>query len=649
MRIEKIEIKNFRQYKNVTYSFPVKKGKRDLHIIIGRNGIGKTNLLNAITWCLYGTEPHLGNEKNAQPRINIDALESARNENKNNCSLQVRMTFISDVESIIFERTQVFKVENAYPLKDTVAVTELTAGKTNVITDEDGIERIINMYLPRAIREYFFFDGEQLDKYFISGNGGKIKEAIYDISQVNLLTSMSTRLSNVINDLQSEAAKKDPQIKELNDKKTKLQEVNTELKNYITECETQIANADATIISCSEFLTGKDGVPEKEKLYQKHLSELEEKKTLLEEAGNELKSFVVHYKTLFALYPCLKKTMEYIKEKDSEGALPPKIDSEYINKMLNNDICLVCGRELNSDARAHMLQLLTQLELSSEQSNLLSRLSAVIEGYINDLKNYPHEKESKLKIYKSLENDIKSLNDECNTLDEYLKNFTDTEKINKMHTMRKEQSEIKSSEEAKKFKYEENLNDNNEELENIENLLTSSIKQKDELELIEKQIEFAKESSDIINSIKNEMIEESQVKLRDETLKLFTELDWKKRTFARLEIDDNYNFEVYDEYNYPTIGSCSAAERALLALSFTLALQKVSGYNSMLFIDTPVGRVDLENRTNFGNVLSKVAENKQVIMTFTPSEYSEEIKNTIEPVSSTYTELKTDNEKETYL
>ncbi|MDD3186075.1 MAG: hypothetical protein PHT76_12320, partial [Anaerostipes sp.] len=61
------------------------------------------------------------------------------------------------------------------------------------------------------------------------------------------------------------------------------------------------------------------------------------------------------------------------------------------------------------------------------------------------------------------------------------------------------------------------------------------------------------------------------------------------------------------------------------------------------------GRVDLENRANFATVLSQIAENKQVIMTFTPSEYSQEIKNVLEPCASTFKELKTADESETFI
>ncbi len=91
--------------------------------------------------------------------------------------------------------------------------------------------------------------------------------------------------------------------------------------------------------------------------------------------------------------------------------------------------------------------------------------------------------------------------------------------------------------------------------------------------------------------------------------------------------------------------SCSAAEKELLALSFTIALHNVSGYDNLLFIDTPVGRVSDVNRENFARVLLEVSQGKQIILAFTPSEFSSEIKavlnrNTI----SSYNQLASDED-----
>ena len=58
MRLTAIEIKNFRQYEELSFSFP-QNSNYDLHIIIADNGVGKTNILNAITWCLYEKETYI--------------------------------------------------------------------------------------------------------------------------------------------------------------------------------------------------------------------------------------------------------------------------------------------------------------------------------------------------------------------------------------------------------------------------------------------------------------------------------------------------------------------------------------------------------------------------------------------------------------
>ena len=144
------------------------------------------------------------------------------------------------------------------------------------------------------------------------------------------------------------------------------------------------------------------------------------------------------------------------------------------------------------------------------------------------------------------------------------------------------------------------------------------------------------------------MMLEVKEKMTTVTMEIFKDLLWKKDTYDHIELDKNYRLELYHKDGFPSVGSCSAAERALLALSFTLALQKVSGYDSMLFIDTPVGRVDTENRSNFAEILSDIAKGKQIIMTFTTSEYSSEIQEVFEEKTNSILILETNDERETF-
>ena len=74
-------------------------------------------------------------------------------------------------------------------------------------------------------------------------------------------------------------------------------------------------------------------------------------------------------------------------------------------------------------------------------------------------------------------------------------------------------------------------------------------------------------------------------------------------------------------------GSLSATEQMALAYAFTLAIHKASGKNCPLVIDSPLGRVSDTNRENMAAALKDVSKTKQIIMLFTPDEYSEEVRN----------------------
>lgn len=114
------------------------------------------------------------------------------------------------------------------------------------------------------------------------------------------------------------------------------------------------------------------------------------------------------------------------------------------------------------------------------------------------------------------------------------------------------------------------------------------------------------------------------------TWRMFDAMIWKKHTFKSLSIDDRYQISVQNMNNKEMIGSLSATEYMALAYSFTLAIHEASGKNCPLVVDSPLGRVSDENREKMASELLKISKDKQIIMLFTPDEYSEEVKNVYE-------------------
>lgn len=649
MRLESVEISNYRQYKDVVFDFCT-RGPYDVHIIWGKNGMGKTNLLNAISWCLYGKEPHLSIKDRAKKKINTAVLMEAMDQKRDKCETKVSVKISVDNKQIIFEKRQEFKaVKDPFEYKPVFVVTVIAPTGNKVLTDTESIENLVRQYLPEDISEYFFFDNEQLDKYFISNQGEKIHQAIFNISQVNLLHSMSDRLAKVIHDFQNDAGNKNTGIKELNEKKKKAENAVESLKSNIGHCRQQSAEAETEITRCNEYLAGKEGIPEKEKEYQELAAEIQSKEKELDGYMDECKQFLREYKILFSLYPRFKHTLELINSKERDGQLPPDIEPQFLEKMLASHVCMICGREMGAEEEKNIERLLKQLNLSSSVSHLLVKIKSPLEDAMEKCRMYPERKRKLIQQEARITKELEVCREKLNKLDAYLKNYQDKDKIREMHEQRSKYTEIKKKNDENRIKFEFQLNDAEKNLREIHAELQKAIENQAELKVLEKQIKFAEKARNTVQEIEEEMMADTKSKMTGETMDIFQQLDWKTETFSHIELDDTYELELYDNYGYPMVGACSAAERALLALSFTLALQKVSGYDSMLFIDTPVGRVDSDNRLNFASVLKQVSKSKQVIITFSPSEYSQEIKDILEPCASTYKELKTTDESEIYI
>lgn len=101
---------------------------------------------------------------------------------------------------------------------------------------------------------------------------------------------------------------------------------------------------------------------------------------------------------------------------------------------------------------------------------------------------------------------------------------------------------------------------------------------------------------------------------------------------------------MYNKDHVEMTGSLSATEQMALAYAFTLAIHKASGKNCPLVIDSPLSRVSDDNRENMACALRNVSQNKQIIMLFTPDEYSKSVKRIYEEVAKVSTLNLSDDE-----
>ena len=121
------------------------------------------------------------------------------------------------------------------------------------------------------------------------------------------------------------------------------------------------------------------------------------------------------------------------------------------------------------------------------------------------------------------------------------------------------------------------------------------------------------------------------MKNEDKTKNQFFDLIWKKEDYQDVKIDDNYNISIKHQSGLEGVGTLSAGERQVLALSFMAALNNVSGFNVPILIDTPLGRISKDPKTKIAHNLPNYLKEKQVALLVIDEEYSSEVRKKLSP------------------
>lgn len=175
MKIAKITLTNFRIYKNVnTISFTPFTDK-NISIIAGKNGYGKTTFLTALIWVFYGKlmalvedkyrkdiKSYGGYEKFLKSLVNRDI----QNDFEMGLSLESRLSVEVDLTDLLIPSIPCKKVTikrsfDLFTQEENLSI--LIDGVENELTKDVGYDVFINDFiLPREIAKFFFFDAEKI-------------------------------------------------------------------------------------------------------------------------------------------------------------------------------------------------------------------------------------------------------------------------------------------------------------------------------------------------------------------------------------------------------------------------------------------------------------------------------------------------------
>ena len=648
MRFNRIKIQNYRQYRDLELDFP-KAAPCDLHVVLGSNGVGKTNLLNAINWCIYGDEPHTSgasesSQNDKMPICNTKASDEAKSNGEERCEVSVVIEAEDSNEKYTFRRSLEWNVITQGQIgRDDFSITYIPESGDAQIYKFGQTDNVIERFLPKKIRKYFYFDGEQLLYYFNPDTEkiSHIKDSIYEIAGVNTLAQVEAHLNERIKDYRKTISKTSP---DLGKKEAEYQAVCDRIdlvKAEMSELNLQIEEANQKIAEIDRQINGTEGVVEKNRRFNHNKEEIEREQKLLEEAEAQRASFVKKYLPKLFFYETNAETKRYIQEREEAARVSADVNVSLIEESLKNHQCSLCQQTIPEELESELTKLVTKYKANIS----LQRLAEIKSDVYRSLRvqDYESDKKRVLSVIESHQTKIEELMAENEALNVEIRKVSDISTIEDLMDQKERNISLKEHNTRKLGSDETELKRLEKEKDEKKSAYDEAIKADNTLAVLRKQLDFAEAAKSIVTETKDEIVSDVKRRMEERTMEVFNRLIWKKDTYGHIELNDNFQLRLFHKKTGKScLASLSASEKELLALAFTIALHQISGYDNLLFIDTPVGRVSDENRRNFASVLLDISRSKEIVLAFTPSEYIGEISDVLrENIVSSFTTLKT--------
>lgn len=626
MQIESIKIENFRQYKGpIDIKFSLDKNK-NFTIIKGTNGAGKTNLLNAITWCLYDEELHKPDTVSGGPIYNlITKNEMGPNEK---FFVKVELSMLDEYgNKVIFRRSW-----KHYTDKNNVLVQDPFGSKFDVFYS-DGVNDkplahpyiFIDKNMPKDIEGYFFFDGEKLEDYFDENSGSSIGKSVSELSQLNLFDTVSKRLVTRKTDYYNQIRKLDKGESDIVGKKNEFE---NKKRNALKEKQAAIDELERIDKKLESLRTEKDQIDHKDaKQLTKDLNNLKSRANTLnkniDKDKNKKNEYLIGCLPLLLSYSAMGYTCKLGEDLEEAGFIPPQYKKGFLESILDKNTC-ICGNDLSNDleGRKRIVDLKNNTSEITDVSEEVNLTLKDLKDTMADIRLFNDKRDEFNIAIRENKHELASVEAEIEEK-EFQYGQINHHLIRKLEQDINDYTKKRDAQLVRRVNAERDFRDAEEQLERIEREERGRRVKDKQLITLKKYNAFCESAINIIDKLQEDLKENIRVKVQKSTEDQFKKLMWKDN-FESVYITKAYNVTLKDvtgEIVSP--GILSAGEKLVLALSFVAALNTISGFELPFIIDTPMGRLDHEMKTNISKTLPEYVEGNQVALLVTGEEYTD--------------------------
>ncbi|MFM2379886.1 MAG: hypothetical protein RLZZ143_2465 [Cyanobacteriota bacterium] len=350
LRLKQIRLTNWKCYpsQNITFNL---HPDRKIQIIFGNNGHGKTSLMTAILWCLYGGDI-----------VSKETLKTYFYRGKDDSSqaieMRVELNFTRNDKNYFISRTAKLKVNGStsYP-----SVEEALFYEDGTIKASNSRE-YIEALLPKSIRDFFCFDGLKIEQYTQITQTTEAKEAIEKVLGIPELRNLRDDTEKALQELEKRLNKAEGTSQTFKYKMQQLRELEEEIdlqQGQRKNAKDEEKNAQIIHHDAQEKAAQIESLREK----QEEIHDLEKKRIDLQTQLNNLQKSIDSWLKKASI-PLLINFVQEIADDLQVTSLKStyKTNSTAVLKAILDDESCLCGRCLDKNSRDFILQQIAELE-----------------------------------------------------------------------------------------------------------------------------------------------------------------------------------------------------------------------------------------------------------------------------------------------
>lgn len=639
MKINSMRIENFRQFwKPIILDFATSSDK-NVTVIHGANGAGKTSLLNAFKWCFYG-QTDFDTENDFI--LNEAAIANAGAGDLITSSVQIKCSDAGNRYDIIRKNKYLKRSNGTISLKESDFSVDVSDESGKTVRSKMPASTI-ELLIPRNLQPYFFFNGERIEKIANVNEGDKIKQAIRYLTGLELIERAHKHVQKAARQIRKEGKDFKSEIHqdiydEINlkeDEKVRIADSIRSIKQTLVSTRESIdaKNNELKKIEKAKFLA------DKRETLNRNIRDLKKE---MEEVNSDRASTIDAYRASILSSKLINDSKQIIEENRKIGRLPYRVRDQFIKDLIESGHCM-CGNPIKpNSAEEKTLQDALKEAGSDDAEEVFTRLQGLISHFDNDNDVYKQKHEALTSRYNERLLKIENIQDEITEINLKLREISqDDDKVAKLENDINELNK-------QAINLVEELARHDIELETIEASLKEKKDQFEELEdkrekhtLTSARYDAAQNVANALNSLNEFLTDRIRLDLSQRVNKTFQAI---MRKPVEAIIDENYHLKVVktdidgssQEAREQSTGEKQVTSLSFIASIIELAKEQINKKNTNFFtggvyplvMDSPFGALDDDYRFKVAQSVSNLAD--QVIIFVSNSQWSGNVKQACE-------------------